>query len=186
MKNKHYLLLILLMPVFTHAQDNTRTLTQHQLDSLHIVFEESDNDTLKMAISRQLGTYYTERDRDTTIYFSKRFLELSKKLGQPIWQASSLATIAYKLRQKGEFPEALRAAMDGLELISDESSEHNMINFGIHEDPHKMRISTMARLIRNLAQLHRATGNNEKAIQNFLLAIRLSESVDHKQGLHHD
>jgi len=187
--NYKYIVICLLLPVLGHAQFNPYALTKHQLDSVRAIFENTDNDTLKITSSVLLTVHHLERDRDTTIYFAERALELAQKLKQPLWEMRVLEVISQEFIRKGKYPEALNAALDGLELAQDESIENNLLGGYLLKllgttDPRKIRIQGMSLLKQKLGQLHSATGNDEKAIENYLEAIRLSESVDDKDGLH--
>ena len=189
MRYIYYTLFLLFLPAFSQAQFNPYYRTDYQLDSLHTVFGETDNDTLKMTVCWELSNHYFERDRDTTLYFSNIQLQLAKKLGQTLWQMAALNTISYELQRIGNYPEALKAALEGLKLAENESSEKNPYRVDLLDgfggmDSHKQRISITAFLYQKLGQLHNLTGNSERAIENYLEAISLSESVNDRNGLY--
>ncbi len=184
---KHPLIIgwYLLLPFFAFSQI-TVSLTRQQADSLHSVLKETDEDSLKMVIYRRLASYHLERNRDSCIYFSEQQLSVAKKIKQPLWQGWALSVISYELQRLGNYPNALQSANNGLKIAEDETSENNMYPMereGFFADPHKVRLGLLANLYQKFGHLYRSTGNDGKAIANYLKAISISESVDDKWGL---
>ena len=91
--------LLLLLPFFTKAQSQ-----QRKLDSLHTALKMVTDDTVKMLIVQNLGLHYLESNRDSALFFTEQFLDLTKKIKQPLWTASGLSRKAYILQKSGNLP----------------------------------------------------------------------------------
>lgn len=64
------IVLLLLIPVFSTAQHSLywEEWNKEQLDSLRLIWQNTTNDTLRMAAARSFGMYYSERNRDSGLY----------------------------------------------------------------------------------------------------------------------
>jgi len=73
MKSVIKILLLSLLPLCLMAQTGTyydyNSYSRHRVDSLHLLFKNTGNDTVKMAASRDLGLYYGETNSDSAYYF---------------------------------------------------------------------------------------------------------------------
>ncbi len=162
------------------------SLSKKRSDSLYSVLHRSNNDTEKMVICRRLASYYGERNRDSAIYFSEQQLSLAKKLKQPLWQGWALSIISYELHHLGNYAKAFDAANNALALAEDEGSEAGMYPMekeGVFVNAHKVRFALLGNIYQKFGHLHRSTGNETKALENYLKAISMSESVEDNFGL---
>ena len=100
---------------------------QSEVAVLRQTFASSENDTVKMYISRDLGFYYEERDYDSSLYFFKRTQELAIKLNQNIWEAEALAHIGFSLSPLGFFPDALMAQLRAQSILNEDKIGQNPI-----------------------------------------------------------
>src|SRR3954467_4721369 len=107
------LMLLLLLPVFLKAQQNPywQEPTKTQADSLRNLLQNSSNDSLRMYLSRQLGLYYQEIQRDSSLYFFEQQLLLAQKLKLKIWEAEAYRGIGYVSVLLGNYPRSLKSLL---------------------------------------------------------------------------
>ena len=67
MKKFIYVVLLLLLPVFSIAQQNPycEEWNKEQLNSLRLIWYNSTNDTLRLGLARSYGFYYQESNFDS-------------------------------------------------------------------------------------------------------------------------
>ncbi len=74
MKSMLKIALLLLLPFFVNAQSQ-----QKESDSLHRALKNADNDTIKMFVLNHLGDYYSESNRDSSLYYYEAAIAMAKK-----------------------------------------------------------------------------------------------------------
>jgi len=186
MKNFLVILFLLAVPVMATAQFNPFAINKHSSDSLYSVFKQTDNDSVKMEISKILSNYYLTKDRDSAIYFSEQYLAAAIKLKKPLHQASALNILSYALYRLGNYSKSFLAANDALKLAEDPANEKTVVTgeeFYIISDPHKARLALTASIYLKLAFLYFKSGNNAKGHLNLMQSIKIAESADDKFGL---
>ena len=171
----------MLLPVLAHAQFNSFVQTSWQTDSLLSVAKQTGNDSLKMKIYLNIATYYLEKNRDSSLYYSKQAVALAKELRQPIWQGTALTLISYDWMHLGNYSQSLQAANEALKLAEDKASEMNfhyieVPGFSFH-DAHRSRLTLLAAAYQKLAFLYGSTGNYDKAIAYLSKAVGIVESI---------
>ena len=163
--------LLLLLPVFAKAQDS-----QKYLDSLHLALKSAANDTIRMDIYRQLGFYYGEVNRDSSLYYNYQSLPIAQKLKLKIDEARILSWKGYILMHIGNFPESLETFLLALKIAEDPASEKNARTFRGHT-PREGRLDELADIHHNMGHLYGATGNIDKQISSYQQTIKLATSV---------
>jgi len=187
MKFIRQLLLFLIFPFCSTAQNGVYFIpSERQADSVRILLKHTINDTLKMSVFYELSGYYTELNKDTSLYYAELQLQLAKKLRQPLWAANACFQIAYLTFGLGNYPKALNAIEEGLTITDNEKSEKDnwrITTFSGDGSAYKARLFIAAALHQIFAFLYQSTDNIPKALQHFNTAIQLAEKVDNKAEL---
>jgi len=99
-------IILLALPFLSFAQLGTYMAEPNdfEADSLHLVYEKTTSDTIKMEVSRMLGFYYHERNTDSALFFQTQQLELAQKLGFRLWEADALELCGFMYRNMGQYP----------------------------------------------------------------------------------
>ena len=192
--NRHYKMkfirqtfLLLILPLCSNAQNGVYFIpTDKQADSVRTVLKHTTNDTLKMSIFYELSGYYTELNKDTSMYYAELQLQSAKNLEQPLWAADAYFQIAYLSYNFGNYPKSFDAIVQGLAITQDEKSEKNnwrIKTFSGDGSAYKARLFIAAALHQIFAFLYNSTDNVPKAVEHYNTAIELAEKVDNKAEL---
>ena len=122
------IILLLLSPSLFYAQKNPyyHTIGQNQFDSLQIALKSTNNDTIRMAIYRDIELYYIEFKKDSAVYFIEQHLLLARKLGLKLWEAHALDNLGYASWSLGNYPLALQCLLQGIKIAEDSNTEKNI------------------------------------------------------------
>ena len=177
MKRFIKLLLFILLPVFVLAQPG-----QKQLDNLHLTLKNAANDTIRMDVYLQLGSYYSEINRDSSLFYYEHSLPIAQKLKLKLYEAIVLANHkAYILLNIGNYSRSLESLLQALKIAEDPESEKNIWKLPSYlsngQTPRNARIDVLANTYHILGHLYGATGDREKQISSYLKAISFAESV---------
>ncbi|MEO8771954.1 MAG: hypothetical protein ABI402_17790 [Ferruginibacter sp.] len=110
---------LLFLPAFVIAQQNpfVENWSDTQIDSLRTELQQTTNDTMLMRISRSLGWYYTEINRDSNLYYQTQQLTLARKLKLKIWEADALDGTGWVLAQLKNYPLSLQHFLEGMAIL---------------------------------------------------------------------
>jgi signal transduction histidine kinase len=108
---KYFLYLVLVVSVYsnTNAQDSNT-------DSLKLLLEKAPNDTSRVKLLLKIGNQYYFFKPDTSIYYTKKALELSRSLHYTKGIISSLSLAGEAARLLGDYPTSLKMQLEALEL----------------------------------------------------------------------
>ena len=125
--------LLLLLPAFSIAQQNSywEEWNKEQIDSLRLIWNNTTNDTLRMAAARSLGWYYQESNRDSGLYFHEQQETLARKLKLRLWEGDALDNVGYELSQLKNYPGSLQAFLEGIKILEDKETEKNIWRISI-------------------------------------------------------
>jgi len=103
--------LLLLFPAFSKAQQNPywQEPTRDQADSFRTAISHENNDTTRMYLYRELGLYYQEVQRDSSLYFFQQHLLIAQKLKLKLWEAEALNRIGLAFLNLGNYPASLES-----------------------------------------------------------------------------
>ncbi len=172
MKNLVKIILLLMLPVFASAQSG-----QKQLDSLQVTLKNAANDTIRMEVYYQLGVYYNEINRDSSLFYLNKSIPLAQKLKLKINEAKVLSVKGYMLTQIGNYPRSLETFLQALKIAEDPASEKYTWNLPKGKTPQNARLNALGWIYHIMGHLYGATGNTDKQISNYFTAISLAESV---------
>ena len=103
--------LLLLLPVFVLAQSG-----QKKLDSLHIALKNAANDTIRMDVYFQLGLFYNEINRDSSLFYLDQSIPIAQKLKLKLNEAQALDNKGYMLMHLGNYPRSLESFLQALKI----------------------------------------------------------------------
>ncbi|MEO5947431.1 MAG: ATP-binding protein [Chitinophagaceae bacterium] len=175
--------LFLLLPVFAMTQQNpyAESWSDKQIDSLRIILQHTSNDTVRMRISRSMGWYYQERNRDSSLYFHEQELTLSRKLKLKLWEADALDQAGWVLSQLKNYPLSLQYFLDAIKIAENPDCEKNIWQPGIfaeEKNPSTARLTVYGFIYNDMSQLYKAIGNDEKGLSSLLQSLKIGESIN--------
>jgi len=175
-------ILILLMPSLTAAQNPLYIQpTKEQIVNWLNELPHVTNDTLRMAMCRDLCFYYMEFNRDSSQYFGAQQLILAKELKLKLWEADGYEQTGYLQQQLGNYTKSLQALLAGLKIVEDEKIEQNIwriAKFSNDGDSHFARLNVSGNIHLDLGQLYFITGNREKARSTYFETIKIAEEIN--------
>jgi len=169
-----------IIPLEAFSQNNPywQRPTPAEADSLKMVLQSSENDSLKMYINRQLGLYYSERNRFIALEYLNAQLELAQTLNQKVWEAEALGALGYVTALILNYPGSLNYLLNAREIASDPDAAKNMWNVSLLSDdgdPNSARLTVLAVITSNFGILHYFVGSYDKALEHNQEAAELNE-----------
>ena len=185
MKQYIKIILLLLLPFLTNSQVNPLYIQPqpYQLDSLMSIYKNTNNDTTRMEMCRDLGYYYHERNKDSALYFHQQQLLLAKQLKQRLWEADAYDLIGWLVKFKADFVQSLQTLLQGLKLAEDPSSERdsrNVFKLSTDGNPKTARLTILAAIHLELGELYGYTGNIEKRRFHYSESERIAQGTNDK------
>jgi signal transduction histidine kinase len=151
--------------------------TQDQLSKLHLELANAPNDTIRMDVYNSIGLLYAETNRDSSIWYRKKSLELAQKLQLKINEADILVGQGYILLTLDNYPEALRALNKAVNILENNPNAANPFTFTNGQSDVGSGESTLAVARFVLGLLYRQTGNVSSLIDIFNSTIQIAEVV---------
>ena len=176
MKKLIKILVLLLVPALGMAQ-------QSHLDSLKQAFKNAPNDSIRYLRLYDLSDYYSEGNRDSSIYFSNLAITLAKKNNHLLDEATALDSKGYELMHLGRFPESLENFQKAILLVEDPGCENKIWYRHDNFSPHQIRISLLASIHHDLGHLMGATNNIEQQIAEYQETKKLAISINDQVAL---
>lgn len=179
------ILVSLLFPTWLCAQTGTyydyNYYSKQRFDSLQAVFKTTANDTVKMAVCRDLGLYYNESKTDSALYFHTIQTQLAKKLNQKLWEADAHDISGYVLASKGEYTSSLQHLLEAQKIAKDRKTENNIwriSKFSGEKDPGIARLTVLGNSYNDLSVLYNKSENTEKELASLAEAKKIGESIN--------
>ncbi len=179
------LFFILFIPLTVLGQKNPywQEPTAAEADSLKMVLQSTENDSVKMYMNRQLGTYYQEIHRFTALAYFETQLKLAKKLKQKIWEADALSGIGYVSSLIQNYPGSLDNLLAARDIASDPQASKGLWNvylFSEDGDANRARLTVLTAIINHLGVLNYFVGNYEKALEYYEEVAVVNEVLNDK------
>jgi two-component system, NtrC family, sensor kinase len=180
------ILFIYLLPHFATAQQNPywQEPSRVQADSLRAVFNHTGNDSIRMYVCRELGLYYQEINRDSSLYFYQKQLLLAQKLNFKIWEGESLNRIGYITILLGNFSGALKSLLQAKDIAADKNTGDNIWGislFSRDKNPDKARLTLSASVEAHRGILYFFAGDLERSLAHYFesrnIAARLHDKA---------
>lgn len=156
-----FIVLLLFKPVHIYAKRPNLS------DSLTAVLKKTGIDTSRVNVLNRLSEQLMHSYPDSAMHFTKKALDISKKLKYKEGEALCLTNLGTIHYIKGNFIEALEKLQKALKIYT-------------NIDPkNKARVS----LIQRIGVIHSITGNNAKALENFFSVIDIYEEENDTVGM---
>jgi signal transduction histidine kinase len=152
--------------------------------SLKLRMASTSNDTLRIEMLDSLALGYSEIDPDSSLYYSEQEINLSHKFRYRLSEALALNNKGYALLNMGNYPNALRVLLAGLQIAEDKQSEKKLIPpkyrsiGGIDASaPEEYRLQIAGWLHFNLGILYENANNMEKEMFHYSRSLQLGEQI---------
>jgi signal transduction histidine kinase len=155
--------------------------SQHRVDSLHLLFKNTSNDTVKMAVSRDLGLYYLETNSDSAYYFLSLELKIAKHFSLKLWMADANDMLGYNETKRGNYPAALQHFLEAVQLGEDVETEKNIwrVNkFSVDGNPQRARLTSLANIYNDFGLLYKAIMNLDKRTELYTKSINIGKKIN--------
>ena len=174
MKTCLKILLLLLIPAISTAQ-KTRP------DSLRLVLQNSTSDSVSYLANMELGFYFSESNRDSSLFYYEYALQIAQKNKKKLSEASSLAMKGYQLSMKGLYSESLQTFLESFNLIDKTKTEKNswMFSPGYIGTQSTYRSAVLARSQAIYSTLMRNTQNAAEEIKYLKESIKTANSINY-------
>jgi len=159
-----------------------------EVQSLKLRMASTSNDTLRIGMLDSLALAYSEVDLDSSLYYSEEEINLCQKLGYRLSEAFAMNNKGYALLNRGNYPNALRIFLAGLQIAEDKQSEKRLIpaNYrsigGVgasNATPEEYRLQIAGWLHFNTGILYENANNVEKEMFHYSRALKLGEQINH-------
>jgi len=185
MKSIIKILLLSLLPFSLMAQTGTyydyNSYSKHRVDSLHLLFKNTGNDTVKMAVSRELGLYYLETNSDSAYYFFSLELKIAKHFSLKLWTADANDMLGYNETKRGNYPAALQHFLVAVQLGEDVETEKNIwrvTKFSVDGNPQRARLTSLANIYNDFGLLYKAIMNLDKQTELYTKSINIGKKIN--------
>jgi len=172
----------LFIPAVSIAQQDSyvEIWSDPQIDSLRLVLHQTNNDTILMRISRSIGWYYGEVNRDSSLFYQLQELALARKLKLKLWEADALDGTGWVLAQLKNYPLSLQHFLEGIEILENKECEKNIWDISLftkNKNPETARLTSLGFIYNDLAMLYKAIGNDEKTLSTLLLGYSIVKRI---------
>lgn len=150
---------------------------------------EAKNDTLALNDYCYLALQYSEVNRDSSIYYAERALEVADRLKQKFYRASILSDLGYTLLSNGDYGNALEKLLSANKLIEDRSIANQVMvtpfftQYFTSPDPNTNRVILIGYIKNSLAMLYGRTENFTQQLAELKEAKRIIEAETNDPNL---
>ena len=172
------ILLLVLLPGLSKAQYQLS-----ELDSLHLASKTAPSDTLRMFTFNNLASYYTESNRDSSMYYCEASITVAKELNQSIHLADFLLLKSYLVQKQSDFSQSYKLCNEALAILEDDTNDKTaFIPKDWDIEPARLRRRYTANVFHQLGNTMVGAGNLPKAIEYFKKAVQVSEELEPLTG----
>ena len=182
---KKIIKIVLLCALYNVGFSQTNTANKY-IDSLKVVISQAKNDTIKMTTFFNISQYYTESNRDISLFYIEQALTISKKLNLPYSTARALINKSYIIKNQGNLSLAFKLVNEAMIIAKEEKNEKNAYIFKDAEfaaDPHKYSLSLLGGVYHQMGNLYARAGNKEKGIAYYKEEIKIAKLLKSKSEL---
>jgi signal transduction histidine kinase len=170
---------------FALAQKNPYWIepSRHQADSLKALLTQINNDSTRMYICRELGFYYDEIQRDSSLYYYKQQLLLAQKLKLKLWEAEAYCGMGLALTNLGDTPRSLQVLLNGESIADNNETERNVWHSELlseDKNPLTARMTILGRIYSNMGVLYIDVDDMKKLLANFFKSRKIAEKLNDK------
>jgi len=157
--------------------------SRHQADSLRALLMQINNDSTRMYICRELGFYYDEIQRDSSLYYYRQQLLLAQKLKLKLWEAEAYCGMGLALTNLGDTPKSLQVLLKGETIADNKETEKNVWHVELlskDENPQTARMTVLGRIYSNMGVLYIDMDDMTKLLANFFKSRKIAEKINDK------
>src|SRR6187455_1747140 len=165
------IILLLLFPVLSNAQDNLP-------DSLRKIFFSSKDDSVIYEAAIHLYDHFEELNRDSAFFYGDQSVQISRKNNKKLNEAYSLSRKAYQEVNKGRFAEALHSLLDAFSISENPANEKYY--WAVHplNQESQKRLYALSCTHHIYGILMRETRNSEQQLIHFREAKRIAVEIN--------
>ncbi|MEB2775041.1 tetratricopeptide repeat-containing sensor histidine kinase [Algoriphagus sp. D3-2-R+10] len=141
-------------------------IQKSQTDSLKMITEQTDNDSIKASSLYNLSKLYYTFDQDSAILFASEAVEISKKIGDQKMEANSLNIIGVSYLIKANYEKSLSTHFEALGIREAIQDSVGMIE------------STM-----NLGNIYYRLNAPDKAAIQYNESLKLAQKLNHERAM---
>ncbi|MBU1012636.1 MAG: tetratricopeptide repeat protein [Bacteroidetes bacterium] len=164
LRNKYLILAIILLNINWYAA--VANETQNQIDSLKIEVFKTSNDSTLIHQYQRISLLYREISKDSSLYYSDKYLELARKTKFTKGVAHGYFNKAVVYYQSEDFENSLKNYLSALEIYSQEKDSINIS--GVYN---------------NLGILHSLGFDKQTAIDYYIKALEISSQINDSAGI---
>ena len=172
--------------IFFIAVANFAGAQQYFIDSLKKESSITQNDSVKLAILRNIARIYSEINPDSAFSYAEKSLGIARRLNLKLEEGSALREMGYALMNMGNYPRSLQTVLSALAIVEDPKSEKRVLTGKFPGDdgltsrnpmPHAQRLGDLGFLHQIMGVLYANTNNYEKALFHNLQAREKAEQA---------
>ncbi len=148
-------------------------------DSIRLVIQQAQNDSLKFVAFQNAYEFYEEKNRDSALYYADLSLSLSLENNKQLAAASCFDRRGYQLTSMGRYTEALPAFFKAFEIAGDPSNEGTDWYYNPMPTGKATRLLVLSLTHHMYAILMSRMGDEQQAIAHFREAKRRAIEIDH-------
>jgi two-component system NtrC family sensor kinase len=157
------------------------------IDSLQHELAVSNNDTMRFILLGQIADFYSEINPDSAFYYAEKMIPITKKLQLKLEEAAALRIMAYAQINLGNYPRSLQYLLSAIDMVSDPSSEKKLVPASYppvdefmdrSRSARSQRLIQLSRLYHNAGILYVNSGNYEKALYYYKIALPFAEESE--------
>ena len=159
---------------------------QHEIDRLQEELRNTQNDTVKLVLFRNISRIYSEMNPDSAFYYAEKSLSLARELNFKLEEGSALREMGYSLLNMGNYPRALQIVLSAIAIMEDPKSEQNILAGKYQGDdalinrelsPYAQRLGELGFTHQIMGVLYSNMNNYEKALHHHILARQYAEQA---------
>ena len=171
------LISLLLLPSFIAGQQENP-----YLNSLYRSLSVATNDTARMEVCSNLGSYYILEDRDSAGFYLEKALPVAVRLNLKLDEASILNKMGIILMQQEKFSKSLEYYLKAINIAKDPSIEKTIWHLSPGQSPTNARMLELSKSYDLIGLLNAYTGNWSDNIKNQLKNYREAEKYANAAG----
>jgi signal transduction histidine kinase len=156
-----------------------------KLDSLHQALFIAKDDTARMITLDNLGSYYAESNRDSSLFYFEASIGIARKLRQQLYLVDLLLGKSYLLQKKVDYIGSLKLCNEALAICNDRNTEKDARVFGSEEfrnDLSKYRDALRINVYHQMGNIYSGAGKKDLAISYFKREIIIADELNTKSG----
>jgi len=166
------IVLLLLIPGFGMAQP-------HYADSLRAALRGAPNDSVRYSLNMQIGYYFQELERDSSIRHYDAALLVARRHNQKIAEAGALGVKGYQFAELGRYAESLLFFQNAFTILDESKNDDNGWYFTQGgSKPKNNKLYVLCRLQLLYAELMYGTKNTSQRIYYLKESIKNARVIN--------